>query len=279
MGGSLCYTMGVILVKTSTGWPLFPWEISPYKTVTQTCGPIRGRRTLAAARPPLTYKHRLQRSICWYPHWTNEQQRLFKRRGACGKTNILKTWISMPFFFFFLTFGSKYTRQTADVELCRQGIEVSHRKWCTVPQGPARWDKTSLSQRFGGCRCDEPGRGLKKKKKKKPCHANDGLTSWRAVIRPAYWLTERQLKGNNECSQDREGPQRSEGGDGDCLGGLGRDSPLSPFLPTFTTHRVRRRQCRPHYRSRPPRLPSPAEQRTRVRDSTKSNLLCTTDGL
>lgn len=53
MGGSLCYTMGVILVKTSTGWPLFPWEISPYKTVTQTCGPIRGRRTLAAARPPL----------------------------------------------------------------------------------------------------------------------------------------------------------------------------------------------------------------------------------
>lgn len=173
MGGSLCYTMGVILVKTSTGWPLFPWEISPYKTVTQTCGPITGRRTLAAARPPLTYKHRLQRSICRYPHWTNEQQRLFKRRGACGKTNILKTWISMPFFFFFLTFGSKYTRQTADVELCRQGIEVSHRKWCTVPQGPARWDKTSLSQRFGGCRCDEPGRGLKKKKEKKkkalPC--------------------------------------------------------------------------------------------------------------
>lgn len=102
MGGSLCYTMGVILVKTSTGWPLFPWEISPYKTVTQTCGPITGRRTLAAARPPLTYKHRLQRSICWYPHWTNEQQRLFKRRGACGKTNILKTWISMPFFFSFL---------------------------------------------------------------------------------------------------------------------------------------------------------------------------------
>lgn len=99
MGGSLCYTMGVILVKTSTGWPLFPWEISPYKTVTQTCGPIRGRRTLAAARPPRTYKHRLQRSICWYPHWTNEQHRLFKRRGACGKTNILKTWISMPFFF------------------------------------------------------------------------------------------------------------------------------------------------------------------------------------
>lgn len=124
------------------------------------------------------------------------------------------------------------------------------------------------------------GEGVKKKeRKKKPCHANDGLTSWRAVIRPAYWLTERQLKGNNECSQDREGPQRSEGGDGDCLGGLGRDSPLSPFLPTFTTHRVRRRQCRPHYRSRPPRLPSPAEQRTRVRDSTKSNLLCTTDGL
>lgn len=70
-------------------------------------------------------------------------------------------------FFFFLTFGSKYTRQTADVELCRQGIEVSHRKWCTVPQGPARWDKTSLSQRFGGCRCDELGRGLKKKRKKK----------------------------------------------------------------------------------------------------------------
>lgn len=30
------------------------------------------------------------------------------------------------------------------------------------------------------------GKGGGKKKKEKPCHANDGLTSWRAVIRPAY---------------------------------------------------------------------------------------------
>lgn len=100
-----------------------------------------------------------------------------------GRVEKQTFWISMPFFFS-LTFGSKYTRQTADVELCRQGIEVSHRRWCTVPQGPARWDKTSLSQRLGGCRCD--GGGVKKKQKTKTCHASDGLTSWRAVIRPAY---------------------------------------------------------------------------------------------
>lgn len=169
MGGSLCYTMGVILVKTSTGWPLFPWEISPYKTVTQTCGPIRGRRTLAAARPPRTYKHRLQRSICWYPHWTNEQHRLFKRRGACGKTNILKTWISMPFFFSFLHLvqniqGRQLMWSFADKALRSPtgNGALFHR----VPPGGTRpvWAR--------GCRCDRQGGGrLKKERKKKalPC--------------------------------------------------------------------------------------------------------------
>lgn len=84
-----------------------------------------------------------------------------------GRVEKQTFWISMPFFFS-LTFGSKYTRQTADVELCRQGIEVSHRRWCTVPQGPARWDKTSLSQRLGGCRCDRQGGSGVEKKNKKP---------------------------------------------------------------------------------------------------------------
>lgn len=47
---------------------------------------------------------------------------------------------------FFFTFGLKYTRQTVDVELCREGIEVSHRGGVLFHRVPPRWDKTSLTR-------------------------------------------------------------------------------------------------------------------------------------
>lgn len=63
-----------------------------------------------------------------------------KRRGANSpekkKKKISKLDINAIF-----TFGLKYTRQTADVELCREGIEVSHRGGALfhrVPPGGTR---------------------------------------------------------------------------------------------------------------------------------------------
>lgn len=70
----------------------------------------------------------------------------FKEEGSkfsWTKNKRFENSISMPFFF---TFGLKYTRQTADVELCREGIEVSHRGGALFHRVPRRWDKTSLAR-------------------------------------------------------------------------------------------------------------------------------------
>lgn len=87
-------------------------------------------------------------NISSYSHWTMARLFVFLRGGEQihqRKQKHFENWISMPFF----TFGLRYTRQTADVELCWEGIEVSHRGgvlFHRVPPGGTRpvWPEIAM---------------------------------------------------------------------------------------------------------------------------------------
>lgn len=116
-------------------------------------------------QPPLTYKYRLQHSFSSYPHWSMARL-FFKEEGSKFSWKKQTFWkLDLNAIF---TFGLKYTRQTADVELCREGIEVSHRGGALfhrVPPGGTRpvWPEVARLEMWLA---------------KRPCHTIDGLTDW-----------------------------------------------------------------------------------------------------
>jgi len=127
--GHLCYTghaqFDVFLwtlpnkIKQSIGWPQVPWEISLYKTTTQNPGPqyvYQGDKNTGS--PPI-------------PYWTMAGI-FFKGQGIIIISLFTVQYMKQNktgYFNTIFTFGSKYTRQTADVDLGREGIEVFHSNW------------------------------------------------------------------------------------------------------------------------------------------------------
>ena len=107
--------------KTSIGWPQVPWEISLYKTTTQNPGPqYVYQRDKNTGSPPI-------------PYWTMAGI-FFKGQGLLlflflQHNTWNKTKKKAGYFNAIFTFGSKYTRQNADVDLGREGIEVFHSDW------------------------------------------------------------------------------------------------------------------------------------------------------
>lgn len=130
-GAHLCYTGHAQFdvfswtlpnkTKQSIGWPQVPWEISLYKTTTQNPGPqYVYQRDKNTGSPPI-------------PYWTmagiflrgKDYYYYLSFYSTIHETTKKKT----GYFNAIFTFGSKYTRQTADVDLGREGIEVFHSDW------------------------------------------------------------------------------------------------------------------------------------------------------
>lgn len=190
--GALCATQdklcGVYLVKTlqnkntSLWWPLCPLRdqsLQNHHTILWSSGFLsEGKEHWQP--PPLPTHTGYNRHLAhthtepWWGFSTEGSK--FIRKQTYWKLDLNATF----------TFGLKFTRQTADMELCREGIEVSHRG-DAVPESPP-----------GGTRPVWPEVArldMWLARKPAPYHWwTDWLLSWLAG-RLTDWLTKRQLKG------------------------------------------------------------------------------------